>query len=129
MEQNYQYEDFNQWEQSFINNLENAKKEAYKKENYDEDAAIHAFEKLAYEYSYAEYLTGQIFDIDHLSRTLDFFLREKDLIRSRYIVYIINHYYNNHSHKILEKYINEEKYELCEFLSKIIDTNILPEIR
>lgn len=78
---------------------------------------------------YKEVVEGFVYESDFITDMLKFFLEKGDVVKSRFLSYVLNTHYKGATAKLMEDLLADEKYELCAVLSKVIDTNELPEER
>lgn len=83
----------------------------------------------AYNLAYDTLLEGKILSKSEVIDTLEVFLKLNDEVKCNFLAYILNHYYNNSCEVLFEKYVLEEKYELCNLLNKVKLIKNLPETR
>lgn len=75
---------------------------------------------------YKEVVEGFVYESDFIADMLKFFLEKSDVVKSRFLCYVLNTHYKGATSKLMEDLLVEEKYELCAVLDKVIDTVELP---
>lgn len=90
------------------------------------DKAFYEFENFVKNISFNSYVNGWITEKDELIDNLLYFLKRKEIKKSKYISWILNTYYKGSIDGLFNEMLENEEYELLENFKDLKDTTEMP---